>query len=184
MSFNTDFPDVAPCNRNNCRCGDNKNCMYYNSPGLGHSHYNYVAVQGAGAPSDPAYRCASKAFDYFNKFHMYGDHAVGGLGTYAEIDGKNQQAGNVQFGDECVYGKRDLCDRQHYFGYHPFKYQPEHKHDAMCGCSEGGFYHSWLKWVVAAALVYGFYKGFLNLNERRTQIILIALAAFYLFFSN
>lgn len=172
MSFNTDFPDVAPCNRNNCRCGDNTNCMYYNSAGPGQSHYNYVAVQGAGAPTDPAYRCASKAYDYFNAYHMYGDHARGGLGSYSEVEGKAQQAGTVNFADETQYGKRDMCDKQHHFAYHPFKFARRQVRD----------HRTFVLVVLAAALLYGFYSGRLNLTERRTQLLLAALAVAILFF--
>lgn len=172
MSFQTDFPDVAPCNRNNCRCGDSKNCMYYNSAGPGQSHYNYVAVQGAGAPTDPAYRCASKAFDYFNAAHMYGDHAVGGLGTYAETTGVNMQAGTVKYVDESAYGKRDLCDQSRYFGRHPVKYvqQQAKSHQTL------------LLVALVAALAYGFKTGRLNLAQRNTQLLLAGLAVAILFF--
>ena len=76
----TDNPDVLPCNRNNCRCGDSENCMYYNSPD--YSHYNYVAVQGTGDPESPFYKCNYLAYDTFNQEQLYGDHAINGLGGY------------------------------------------------------------------------------------------------------
>jgi len=172
MSFQTDFPDVAPCNRNNCRCGDSKNCMYYNSAGPGQSHYNYVAVQGAGAPTDPAYRCASKAYDFFNSRQMYGDHAVGGMGTYAELSGANNQAGTVRYADESVYGKRDMCDKARYFGSHPVKYM---KHQAKS-------HHMLILVALVVALAYGFKTGRLNLAQRNTQLLLAALVVAALFF--
>ena len=76
----TDPSEVLPCNRNNCRCGDSENCMYYNSPGK--AHYNYVAVQGTGDAQSPYYSCPSLAYDTFNQEQLYGDHAIGGLGGY------------------------------------------------------------------------------------------------------
>lgn len=75
MSFNTDHPGTAPCDRNNCRCGDNTNCMYYNSSGPGQAHYNYVAVQGAGDPRSPYYGCMRSSMDLYNAENYYADHA-------------------------------------------------------------------------------------------------------------
>ena len=76
----TDRPEVLSCNRNNCRCGDQKNCMYYNSPGK--AHYNYVSVQGTGDKHSPHYKTNYLAYDTFNQEQLYGDHAIGGLGGY------------------------------------------------------------------------------------------------------
>jgi hypothetical protein len=148
--------------------------MYYNSAGPGQSHYNYVAVQGAGEPSDPAYRCASKAYDYFNARYMYGDHAVGGLGTYAELAGANTQAGTVNYVDESAYGKRDMCDKSRFFGglRHPVLYAKNQLRS-----------HNLLLWVaIAVALAYGFKTGRLNLAQRNTQLLLAAVAVAILFF--
>lgn len=142
--------------------------MYYNSSGPGQSHYNYVAVQGAGAPTDAAYRCASKAYDQFNAARMYGDHAIGGLGSYSEVDGRNQQAGTVNFADETEFGKRDMCDRP-VTRFYPMRHEVRD-------------YRTFLIIALAAALLYGFYTGRLNLAERRTQILLAVLAAAIIFF--
>ena len=87
---NTDFPDVLPCNRNNCRCGNDNNCMYYN--GSQNGHYNYVAVQGTGDKESPFYKCPSVAYDTFNKEGVYDDQVLGGgpgephLGAYNDLD--------------------------------------------------------------------------------------------------
>jgi hypothetical protein len=108
--FNTDHPSVPSCDRNNCRCGSSKNCMYYND-GV-KSHYNYVAVQGTGSIENPQYSCANKAYDYLNDNNMYGDHALGGLGAYGTEDG--EQYGTVDYNDhacsEYGIGQRDMCD--------------------------------------------------------------------------
>jgi hypothetical protein len=77
---NTDRPEVLPCNRNNCRCGNDKNCMYYNNPD--NAHYNYTAVQGTGDAKSPFYKCPSMAMDTYNQEGVYGDHAINGLGGY------------------------------------------------------------------------------------------------------
>ena len=76
----TDRPEVLSCNRNNCRCGDQENCMYYNSPGK--AHYNYVSVQGTGDEQSPYYKSNYLAYDTYNQEQLYGDHAIGGLGGY------------------------------------------------------------------------------------------------------
>ena len=87
---NTDSPDVLPCNRNNCRCGNDNNCMYYN--GSQNGHYNYVAVQGTGDKDSPFYPCPSVAYDTFNKEGVYDDQVLGGgpgepkLGAYNDLD--------------------------------------------------------------------------------------------------
>lgn len=107
MSWNTDFPDVAPCDRNNCRCGNDQNCMYYNNPGLGHAHYNVTAVQGEGSPSSTDYSCANKAMDYYNHHNMYDDHA-GMLppGMAPEEQGPRP----VHYGPHPGCGNRDMCN--------------------------------------------------------------------------
>jgi len=105
MSWNTDFPDVAPCDRNNCRCGSDSNCMYYNDPGLGHAHYNVSAVQGEGPPSSPDYSCANKAMDYYNKHNMYDDHA-GMLPPGAVPENPR----SVHYGPHPGCGNRDMCN--------------------------------------------------------------------------
>lgn len=103
--FTTDPSDVASCDRNNCRCGDSQNCMYYNSPGAsGKSHYNYVAVQGTGDPSSPYYSCANRAADHFNEEQMYADHA--GM-ILPGPDGSATQL-PVDFGG-CAHGERNMC---------------------------------------------------------------------------
>ncbi len=114
-SHNTDHPGTLPCNRNNCRCGSSENCMYYNDGDK--SHYNYVAVAGSGSKDDARYRCAYKAYDMYNAENMYGDHALGKLGTYTSEYGKINQSGfygRVNYDDancsEYPIGKRDACD--------------------------------------------------------------------------
>ena len=86
-NFNTDKPDVLPCNRNNCRCGNDENCMYYNNPDNG--HYNYFAVNGAGDKNSPFYQCPSVAYDGFNQEHVYDDQTLavdgGELGAYNDL---------------------------------------------------------------------------------------------------
>lgn len=77
---NTDRPEVLPCNRNNCRCGNDENCMYYNN--ADNAHYNYTAVHGTGDSSSPFYRCTTMAQDSLNQEMVYGDHAINGLGGY------------------------------------------------------------------------------------------------------
>ena len=85
----TDNPNVLPCDRNNCRCGDNNNCMYYNSPNNG--FYNYNAVQGSGDKMSPYYSCPSVAYDVFNQEDIYADGGLGGtngepqLGAYNDM---------------------------------------------------------------------------------------------------
>lgn len=170
MSHNTDFQDVEPCNRNNCRCGDDTNCMYYNSPGIGHSHYNYTAIQGAGAPTDPNYRCASKAFDTFNAQHMYGDYAIGDMGSASETAGASQLAGTVHFGDESAYGQRDMCN--HAAGFHPFA-------NVRRGVRD---HRTFITITLVAVLLYGFWNGQLSFSDRRTQLLLAAALVFILFF--
>lgn len=113
--FNTDHKGTLSCNRNNCRCGSPEACMYYNRSDQGASHYNYVAVQGAGDPQDPRYRCTYKAYDYYNDKGMYGDHALGGLGTYTQAYGEANQEGlyglvNYTGCSQNSIGKRDMCD--------------------------------------------------------------------------
>jgi len=185
--FTTDRPEVAPMNRNNCREGDTSNCMYYNSAGPGQSHYNYVAVQGAGAPDSPLYKCASKAFDYYNDNHMYGDHALGGLGTYVEDYGESNLAGEVKFRDqecsECTYGQRDMCDKCNvdkpdFYGGGPAM--------PRVGVLGGGAIFGLPRQAVLIALAgvaYWLWKTKrLNLRSRTTQLILVALAAVLFFF--
>lgn len=113
--FNTDHAGTLSCNRNNCRCGNEQACMYYNRSDQGASHYNYVAVQGSGDPQDPRYKCAYKAYDFYNDQGMYADHALGGLGTYAQAYGEANQKGlygdvNYEGCSEHEFGKRDMCD--------------------------------------------------------------------------
>lgn len=118
-NFNTDHPGVLSCNRNNCRCGGDGTgvCMYYNRPDGAKAHYNYFAVQGSGDPNDPKYRCTNKAFDFYNDEGMYGDHALGGLGTYTQAYGEHNQSGlygTVKYDDkncsEHPIGQLDMCD--------------------------------------------------------------------------
>lgn len=187
--FITDRPEVAPMNRNNCRGGDTKNCMYYNSAGPGQSHYNYVAVQGAGAPDSPLYKCASKAADYYNENNMYGDHALGGLGTYVEDYGKIDLAGQVDFRDhecsECLYGQRDMCDKCYldkpdFYGNNG-EPVPMPFHLPMLGGGVGIPRHL----VFLALAVAGFWAwrtGRLNLRNRSTQLIIVASIAVLFFF--
>lgn len=80
---NTDAPEVLPCNRNNCRCGNDKNCMYYNNPD--NAHYNYVSVHGTGDKKGPFYKCPSLAYDKLNTDNVYDDHAMNGLGGYDNL---------------------------------------------------------------------------------------------------
>lgn len=186
--FHTDRPEVAPMNKNNCRGGDAKNCMYYNSAGPGQSHYNYVAVQGAGAPDSPLYRCASKAFDHYNTNSMYGDHALGGMGTYTEDYGEANIAGQVDFRDhecsECLYGQRDMCDKCHL-----------DKPDFMGANGEAVPVLPWIGGgdifglprhlvllALAAAGFWAWKTGRLNLRNRTTQLVLVTLAAVLFFF--
>lgn len=186
--FHTDFPNVAPMNRNNCRGGDTSNCMYYNSAGPGQSHYNYVAVQGAGAPDSPLYKCASKASDYYNENNMYGDHALGGLGTYVEDYGEQNLAGQVEFRDEecseCVYGKRDMCDKCHldqpdFYGANGMP--------ATIPLLSGeenilGLPRNIVLLALAALALWLWSQGRLNLRSRTTQLALVAVAAVLFFF--
>lgn len=106
--FNTDYPQVPSCDRNNCRCSSSKNCMYYND-GV-KSHSNYVAVQGTGSVENAEYSCMNKAFDYYNDQNMYADHALGGLGAYGTEAG--DQYGPVDYSgcNEHSIGQRDMCD--------------------------------------------------------------------------
>ncbi len=175
MSFQTDPSHVAPCNRNNCRCGDDNNCMYYNSAGPGQGHYNVTAVQGAGSPDSAAYQCSSKAYDYYNARTMYADHALSGMGTYAEEQGANQQAGSVDFRNE-QHGKRDMCDKN--FLNMPDLSQIMRPHQSLFGFSKT----IWL--LFASVVIFWLYTtGRLNLSDRRTQVILAAtLVAFVFFF--
>jgi hypothetical protein len=92
--------------------------MYYNRSDGQAGHYNYVAVQGAGASGDSRYSCMNKAFDYYNDSNMYGDHALGGLGTYAQAYGEANNEGLyglVNYNDgkcsEHHLGQRDMCDK-------------------------------------------------------------------------
>lgn len=187
--FNTDSPDVAPMNRNNCRGGDAKNCMYYNSAGPGQSHYNYVAVQGAGAPDSPMYKCASKAFDYYNNNNMYSDHALGGLGTYVEDYGKIDLAGQVDFRDnECserLYGQRDMCDQCHLDKPDFYGQNGEPIIGAMPMMGGGSFFGLPRHLVLLALAVAGLWAwrtGRLDLRNRTTQIMIVALVAMLFFF--
>ena len=184
MSFHTDRPEVAPCDRNNCRCGDNTNCMYYNSAGPGQSHYNYTAVQGAGDPSSPMYRCSSKAMDYYNRGEMYGDHAMGGMGGYNEEQGASLQ-GTINFNDKACsehsIGKRDMCDQCHVD-------RPSYVHRR--GLMDRGMQSTVLGlplWVWLAIAAVGMFAaaraGKLNLSDRKTQIfIAVAFAVVWLLF--
>jgi len=86
---NTDNADTLPCNRNNCRCGNDNNCMYYN--GSQNGHYNYVAVQGTGDRQSPHYKCPSVAYDSFNAEGVYDDQTLSlgdgqSLGAYNDLD--------------------------------------------------------------------------------------------------
>jgi len=177
MSFQTDFPNVPPCDRNNCRCGDNKNCMYYNSAGPGQAHYNYVAVQGSGDPMDAAYGCASRAYDVFNAGEMYDDYAVGPLGTYAEVSGTNQNAGPVHYSAEIEkqFGRRDMCDNSKFYGPFslPYKYPSPNMYNTG---------YPLIHLTILAFLVYGFYSGYLRLNKRSTIMLLVALSLAYIYF--
>ncbi len=117
-NWNTDHKDTLSCNRNNCRCGNEEACMYYNRSDGKVGHYNYVAVQGAGDPEDPRYSCMNKAFDFYNDSGMYGDHAIGNLGTYTQAYGESNNKGLyglVNYDDskctEHEFGKRDMCDK-------------------------------------------------------------------------
>ena len=107
---NTDRPEVLPCNRNNCRCGNDKNCMYYNNPDA--AHYNYTAVHGTGDNQSPHYQCRNAAYDKFNEEGVYGDHAINGLGgyndmhPYGEIDKPKGWYGPV---DEPSYPATPTC---------------------------------------------------------------------------
>ena len=88
-NHNTDNADTLPCNRNNCRCGNDENCMYYN--GSQNGHYNYVAVQGTGDKNSPFYKCPSVAYDTFNKDGSYEDQGLAlqdgnSLGAYNDLD--------------------------------------------------------------------------------------------------
>ena len=185
MSFHTDPADVAPCNRNNCRCGDNQNCMYYNSAGPGQSHYNYVAVQGAGAPESPLYRCNYKAYDYYNDADMYDDHAIGCLGGYNETN--EGLHGQVDFDDancsECLYGKRDMCDDCHMdkpdFSGALIPQPP------IINLGDGrifGIDRNVFVMAAAALIAGGYATGRLNLRDRRVQAFIVALAVAYFFF--
>lgn len=180
-------------NRNNCRGGDAKNCMYYNSAGPGQSHYNYVAVQGAGAPDSPLYRCASKAFDYYNENNMYGDHALGGLGTYVEDYGEANLAGQVDFRDEqcseCLYGQRDMCDKCHMDKPDFYGANGEPVPSALPGPLSifgGGDilgiprHLVFIGLAVVAFLLWR--QGKLSLQKRSTQLLLVAAAALLFFF--
>lgn len=106
----TDHPGTSSCDRNNCRCGSSKNCMYYNDSTK--SHYNYFAVQGEGSVENPEYSCVNKAYDYYNENDMYGDHALGSLGAYGTEAG--DLYGDVNYDDgkcsEHGIGQRDMCD--------------------------------------------------------------------------
>lgn len=188
MSWNTDFPNVAPCDRNNCRCGTDQNCMYYNNPGVGHAHYNVTAVQGEGAPTSEDYSCANKAMDYYNEKNMYDDHA--GMmppGLAPEDEGPRP----VHYGKHPGCGNRDMCNST---------YTPDVE---VIPCAGNEDYYVvekmssmqrqvlglpvWL-WLAVLAVL-GIYlvrdkKIKLNLNDRKTQMALLGaiFAVWVLFF--
>ena len=177
MSFNTDPSYVSPCNRNNCKCGDSTNCMYYNSAGPGQAHYNFAAVQGAGSPDSRAYQCSSKAYDYFNAKTMYADHALGCMGTYAEEQGIHQQDGRVDFRNELMYGKRDMCDKN-------FMDEPGGRYMGPMPVFPLFGLEKTHHMLLLAAVIFVLWKmGWVNLGDRRTQMILVAgfLAMFFFF---
>lgn len=193
--FNTDAPGVASCNRNNCRCGDDTNCMYYNSSGPGKSHYNYFAVQGTGEPGEEDYRCMNKAFDYYNEENMYDDHALGGMGTYAETTGYADKAGSVCYDDkkcsEYQYGQRDMCDECdmdkpdfHRGSRHPVLGQPLLPPSLGAALRDGPGGSSFLGidkqyWLLAAAAgaFLAWKKGKLNLTGGNRQTLLLLMIA-------
>jgi len=172
--FNTDFPEVPSCDRNNCRCGSSKNCMYYND-GV-KSHYNYVAVQGTGSIENAEYSCANKAFDYLNNAGLYGDHALGGLGAYGTEDG--DLYGTVDYNNsncsEHGIGKRDMCDKceldqPDFYGEEDgaFPLPPNHPlaKELSVGFNVAGYgfdveVQRWLLWLGIIGLVY-----FMNKNS-------------------
>lgn len=185
--FHTDCPDVPPCNRNNCRCGDEKNCMYYNSAGPGQSHYNWAAVQGAGHPGDARYKCHTKAFDHLNAAGYYGDHALGGMGSYSETTGFADKAGSVCYNDrkcsEYQYGQRDMCDDCHLDkpNFAAGGVMPRLFDGAASFLGIDKQY--WLL-IAAVAAFWAWKQGKLNLSTRRGQLFLVlaAVAAVLFFF--
>lgn len=166
--FHTDHPSVPSCDRNNCRCGSSRNCMYYNDGDK--SHYNYVAVQGAGSMENPQYSCTNKAYDYYNATDMYGDHALGGLGAYGTEDGDIH--GEVNYNDskcsEYGIGQRDMCDscdldQPDFYGNeeHAMHVGPEHPlyQDVNVGFNVAGYglgveVQRWLLWLGIIGLLY------------------------------
>lgn len=182
MSFNTDYPDVAPANRNNCRAGDDKNCMYYNSSQEGQSYYNWSAVQGTGAPGEADYRCMNKAFDKFNAAKVYVDGAVGDLGTYAETEGNANDAGTVNYDNERQYGKRDSCE-----GKHDHSPGDGHNHHHIRNSvdlvkHEVSKHRQIALFAAVAVIIFAWKTGRLDLSKRSTQLLLAAAAVAVLFF--
>lgn len=178
MSFNTDLPETAPCDRNNCRCGDNTNCMYYNSSGPGQAHYNYVAVQGAGDPRSPYYGCMRRSMDQYNAENYYADHAG------AVVPG---------------YGARQVVQNDLDFSTHRHHPAPvafcNHgvpmMRCGMCGGGIGMLAHRpllglplWVWVVLAAVWIWAIKTGRLpkvSLSDRATQIILVVLLVWVFF---
>lgn len=174
MSFHTDSPSVPSCDRNNCRCGDNTNCMYYNSAGPGQAHYNYVAVQGAGDPQSPYYGCMRKSMDIFNAERLYGDHAGAVVGGYAD---KQPVQGSLHFSGSSYHESPvQFCSHG----------QPMH----VCpfGCGRWG-HHGFLglpKWlwvlvIVFAIMAFAVKSGVLpkfNIADRRSQMLVAVVLAF------
>ena len=109
-SHNTDNPNVLPCDRNNCRCGNDQNCMYYNNAENG--HYNYVAINGSGDKNSPYYSCPSGAYDVFNQEHVYEDGGLGGINGEPQLGAYN---------DMGEYGGVDV-DKKGWYGPAPLSY--------------------------------------------------------------
>jgi hypothetical protein len=192
--FHTDHPAVPSCDRNNCRCGSSRNCMYYND-GV-KSHYNYVAVQGAGSIENPEYSCTNKAFDYLNAAGMYGDHALGGLGAYGTEDGEIY--GEVNYNDskcsEYGIGQRDMCDacdldQPNFYGNEGGAMDPHALYqDVDVGFNVGGYglgveVQRWLLWLGIIGLLYllnqrgmlpKFAKDILNTRVLGTNLLMLS----------
>lgn len=197
----TDPEGVLPFNRNNCRGGDEENCMYYNSNDG--AHFNYTAVQGTGDPQSPYASCSNMAMNTFNDKQVYGDAAIGGLGGYENSDpyGEiNEQKGF--YGQmEASYPAKPTCqgyvntnavaddgqDYQKWDRYH--KYHPNHKvlnahlpdpsGNGMLSMLPMNTTTSTLMMLGVLALLYSYRNRIGNVN----MTMLIAAVAIFFFFN-
>lgn len=179
----TDLPEVLPFNRNNCRGGNQENCMYYNT--ADGAHYNYTAVQGTGDQQSSYYAPNNVAFDIFNAEHSYADHAMGAMGGYNDQD----VHGSIDFDSYpnkptigTLKNKRAIADdgRQDYDRWDPYhRYHDVNKmHNAGSQRLVEGISN-----VMLFALIFGgFFYFHQDLGKRNTMYALaIMLGICFLF---